>query len=88
MSTFRQDDLDKKVTQDVKNHVFSFDGVEYEIDLGPANLSKLIRLLEPYMIRKTNSQSPTVTIRPAVTPTPAAIRSRMALAGRDQSSTG
>jgi len=43
-----QDDLDGS-EKDVRVVKFGFEGVNYEIDLGPANFDKLGQLLAPYM---------------------------------------
>ena len=43
-----QDDLDGS-EKDVRVVKFGFEGVNYEIDLGPANFDKLAQVLAPYV---------------------------------------
>lgn len=43
-----QDDLDGS-EKDVRTVKFGFEGVNYEIDLGPANFDKLAQALAPYV---------------------------------------
>jgi Lsr2 len=43
-----QDDLDGS-EKDVRSVKFGFEGVNYEIDLGPANFDKLAQALAPYV---------------------------------------
>jgi len=42
------DDLDGS-TKDVKAVDFAFEGIHYQIDLGPANFDKFTQLLAPYV---------------------------------------
>jgi nucleoid-associated protein Lsr2 len=43
-----EDDLDGS-TKDVKAVDFAFDGIHYQIDLGPANFEKFTKTLAPYV---------------------------------------
>ena len=43
-----EDDLDGS-TKDVKAVDFAFEGIQYQIDLGPANFDKFTQLLAPYL---------------------------------------
>lgn len=86
MTIIRQDDLDQS-TDGVSTHTFTFDGVEYEIDLCAANYAALAEALRPDMIRKKNASTLTVTVKPVrqsrqtQLPADAAVRrSRIAIA--------
>lgn len=52
-----QDDLDGS-EKDVRTVRFSFEGANYEIDLGPGNFDKLAKVLSPYVnaARKESSR--------------------------------
>ena len=43
---FLKDDIDGSVAD--RNVTFALDGVEYEIDLSEANITKLVQALEPW----------------------------------------
>ncbi len=43
------DDLSGKESEEVGTHVFSLDGVTYEIDLVPENYDKLYEALSPFI---------------------------------------
>jgi hypothetical protein len=47
--TFYTDDLTSNESDTVSTHVFSLNGVEYEIDLAPENYDKLNSALRPFI---------------------------------------
>ncbi|HZM75418.1 MAG TPA: Lsr2 family protein [Candidatus Limnocylindrales bacterium] len=51
-----QDDLDGS-EKDVRTVKFGFEGVNYEIDLGPKNLDKLAQALAPYVSKARKDSS-------------------------------
>jgi hypothetical protein len=57
-STLYTDDLDGS-EKDVRPVKFGFDGVTYEIDLGPKNYTKLKKVLFPYVTAGTKVSSRT-----------------------------
>lgn len=57
---FLKDDIDGSVAD--RNVTFALDGVEYEIDLSEANITKLVQALEPWTgaarrVRKNSKRS-------------------------------
>jgi hypothetical protein len=61
-----QDDLDGS-EKDVRVVKFGFEGVNYEIDLGPANFDKLAQVLAPYVaVARKDPSSRRVAGGPAV----------------------
>jgi hypothetical protein len=51
-----QDDLDGS-EKDVRTVKFGFEGVNYEIDLGPGNFDKLAQVLSPYVSKARKESS-------------------------------
>src|SRR5215217_6911328 len=51
-----QDDLDNS-EKDVRTVKFGFEGVNYEIDLGPKNFDKLAEALAPYVAKARKDSS-------------------------------
>jgi nucleoid-associated protein Lsr2 len=60
-----QDDLDGS-EKDVRVVKFGFEGVNYEIDLGPANFDKLAQALAPYVAVARKDQSSKRAAGPAL----------------------
>ena len=87
------DDLDES-TEDVSTVPFSYDGSDYEIDLGKANQEALAKALQPYLgaARKTGGRrtrrSSSTPAAPAATSDTAAIRAWAAEQGITVSSRG
>jgi nucleoid-associated protein Lsr2 len=59
-----QDDLDGS-EKDVRPVKFGFEGVNYEIDLGPANFDKLAQALAPYVAAARKDTSRRAAAPPA-----------------------
>jgi hypothetical protein len=61
------DDLDKTSGDDVRPVKFSFEGINYEIDLGPANRAKFREILTPYIEAgsKVSGRAPVGRVAPA-----------------------